>query len=171
MDEVESGLTCGERLLLCSLRVLASEGGCVGLRPSFEQACGCAGGQAFRALEVFVQQLRRHGRRRIVVGPPSIARPTGDEGLILQAFAFAQAEDYQALDARLELLLGCEPPGTLGGAACVVAEAFALNGLVLPPALTAGSPGPRRAGPPPSAPPRPRPHGHAISPARTSDAC
>lgn len=174
MDEFDSGqggLTAGERLLLCALRLLAAEGGCGSLKPSFEHACGCAGSQAFRGLEVFVQQLGLHGRRRIAVTPPVIGGPTPDEVLILEAFACAQADDYRGLDERLAALTAAEPPGALGAAACLVAEAFAMNGLVLPVRISAGSPAQHPAAPPPSGwPPRP-PHDHARWPGRTSGAC
>lgn len=171
MDDFDSGLTCGERLLLCGLRVMAADAACVDLRPSFERACGCAGTAAFRALEAFVQQLRIHGRRRIAVAPPSAAPPTADEALVLEAFACAQADDYQGLDARLARLTGQEPPGALGAAACLLAEAFGMNGLVLPARISAGWPTPRPAERPPSVRPPPPPHGHARWLARTSGAC
>jgi hypothetical protein len=174
MDEFDNHageLTQGERLLLCAVRMLAAESGCNNLRPSFEYACGCSGGQAFRALEVFVQQLRLHSQRRIAVTPPAVGGPTPDEALMLEAFACAQADDYRGLDARLAALTADDPPGALGAAACLVAEAFAMNGLLLPVRINAASPAPRPAAPPPSGwPPRP-PHGRARWPGRTSGVC
>ncbi|MCR5878443.1 hypothetical protein [Phenylobacterium sp. J367] len=171
MDAFETDLTCGERLVLCGLRLMAADAACTTLQPRFDEACGCAGGQALRGLEVFVQQLRRHGRRKIQVSPPAPGRPTADERLVLQVFASAQADDYRSVDAALAQLIDDEPPGALGAAACLVAEAFQMNGLVLPVRISSGSPGRRPAEPPPSAwPPRP-PHGHARWPGRTSGAC
>ncbi|MET0274612.1 MAG: hypothetical protein ABW360_16620 [Phenylobacterium sp.] len=134
MDEFDNhpgGLTQGERLLLCAVRMLAAENGCNSLRPSFEHACGCSGRQAFGALEVFVQQLRLHSQRRIAVTPPAVRGPTPDEALMLEAFACAQADDYRGLDDRLAELTGGLTPSALGAAACLVADAFAMNGLVL----------------------------------------
>lgn len=131
MDDVDFGLTSGERLLLCGVRLLAADAGCASLRPRFEHACGCAGAQAFRALQVFVQQLSLHGRRRIAVTPPAAGPPSADEALMLEAFACAQADDYQGLDARLARLTAAETPRALGAAACLIADAFAMNGLVL----------------------------------------
>ena len=171
MDEFESGLTCGERLVLCGLRQLAAEVACTTLRPRFEAACGCVGGQALRGLEVFVQQLRRHARRRIQVSPPAVGRPTEDERRVLQVFASAQLGDYRTVDASLQALIEDEPPGALGAAACLVAEAFELSGLILPVRLSAATPEPRPAGQPPSGWPPPPPHAHARWPWRTSGAC
>jgi hypothetical protein len=124
------GLWQGERMLLRALRLLALEVSCHSLKPQFENACGCAGAEAYRAVEVFVQQLRATGRRRIGLGPPA-GRVTDDEALILGAFASAQADDYRALDQRLSGLVAGEPPAALGAAACLVGQVFAMNGLVL----------------------------------------
>lgn len=124
-------LTHGERLLIRTIRLLALTAPCHGLRGLFEQACGCAGHEAYRVLEVFLQQLGTWGRRRLVLSVPADPRTTDDEALILDAFGCAQAEDYRSLDERLTGLLGGEPPPALGAAACVVAQALAMNGLVL----------------------------------------
>lgn len=124
-------LTHGERLLIRTIRLLALTAPCHGLRGLFEQACGCAGHEAYRVLEVFLQQLGAWGRRRLVLSVPADPRTTDDEALILDAFGCAQAEDYRSLDERLTGLLGGEPPPALGAAACVVAQALAMNGLVL----------------------------------------
>lgn len=124
-------LTHGERLLIRTIRLLALTAPCHGLRGLFEQACGCAGHEAYRVLEVFLQQLGTWGRRRLVLSVPADPRTTDDEALILDAFGCAQAEDYRSLDERLAGLLGVEPPPALGAAACLVAQALAMNGLVL----------------------------------------
>jgi hypothetical protein len=131
MDDLDADLTSGERLLLCGLRLMAADAGRHTLQSNFEAACGCAGPQAFRALQVFVQQLGLHSRRRIVVAPPAAAPPTGDEALVLEVFGCAQVDDYAGMDLRLARLIGREPPASLGGAACVVAESFGLGGLML----------------------------------------
>ncbi len=152
MDELDWDGAGGERLLLRAFRQLLAGAECATLRPRFEAACGYAGAQAFRGLTVFVQQLRLHGRRKIALSPPASAKRTQDEILVLSAFASAQADDYRSVDAALEQLTATEPPGALGGAVCLVAEAFAMNGLVLPmrpravPADYAETPGLRSAG-------------------------
>ncbi len=171
MDERDSDLTSGERLLLCGLRLMVADAGCHALRSRFEAACGCAGPQAFRGLEVFVQQLRLHGRRRIAVAPPTVGPPRSDEALLLEVFACAQAGDYRSVDDKLRAVIDDEPPGALGAAACLVAEAFDMNGLLLPVRASAAPPGPRPEESPPSGWPPPPPHGHARSRGRTSGVC
>jgi len=133
MSEIPDQLTHGERLLIRTVRLLALHTPCHGLKAHFEAACGCAGVEAYRAVEVFLQQLRRHGRRRVALSVPSDPRLTGDEALVLAAFASAQAGDYRSLDRWLTTLLSAPPPAALGAAACLVAETFGLNGLVLVP--------------------------------------
>lgn len=124
------GLSQGERMLLRTLRLLALDAPCPSLKPQFEDACGCAGAEAYRAVEVFVQQLRVAGRRRIGLSPPT-GRLTDDESQILGAFASAQADDYRTLDVRLSGLVAGDPPAALGAAACLVGQVFAMNGLLL----------------------------------------
>lgn len=124
-------LLCGERLLIRTVRLLALAAPCHSLKAHFEDACGCAGGSAYRMLEAFVQQLGLRGRRRVTLSIPADPRLTDDEALILDAFGCAQAEDYRSLDERLTGLLGVAPPFAVGAAACVVAETLALNGLLL----------------------------------------
>ena len=131
MCQTPDRLTHGERLLIRAVRLLALHTPCHGLRAHFEAACGCAGVEAYRALEVFLQQLRRHGRRRLALSVPADPRLTGDEALVLAAFASAQAGDYRRLDRWLIVLLGAPPPAALGAAACLVADILGLNGLVL----------------------------------------
>lgn len=55
----------------------------------------------------------------------------GDEQLIVAIFAAAQVEDYGRLEAHLAWLLAdaCQPP--FPAAACLLAQAFAMNGLIL----------------------------------------
>lgn len=121
----------GERLLIRTVRLLALATPCHSLRAHFEAACGCSGQAAYRMLEAFVQQLGARGRRRVTLSIPADPRLTDDEVLILDAFGCAQAEDYRSLDERLTGLVGAPPPFPLGGAACVVAETLAMNGLML----------------------------------------
>jgi hypothetical protein len=136
MDEFEDAaslalLSEGERLLLRTIRALALEIRCRGFRAPFEAACGWAGGEAFRALEVFVAQVGLKGRRRLSIGLPGSGYVSLDEALLLAAFASAQSEDYRDMALCLRALLGCEPQPPLAAAVCLVAEALAMNGLML----------------------------------------
>ncbi|RAK57017.1 hypothetical protein [Phenylobacterium deserti] len=126
-----SDLSQGERLLLRAVRRQALESPCHSLRLEFEAACGAAGPEACRALMAFVEQLRWKGRRRIAIAPPCASGVSGDEALLLTVFASAQADDYRSLDEGLEALMGAEPPASLGAAACLVGQLFAMHGLVL----------------------------------------
>jgi hypothetical protein len=127
----------GERLLVRTIRLIVLDIECVSLRCEFEDACGPGGAQAFRALEVFVQQLALRGRRRLMLSVPADRRLTADEASLLDVFGYAQAEDYRALDERLMGMLGAAPPVSLGAAACLVAQAFAMAGLFLRAGLAA----------------------------------
>ncbi len=127
-----SALTHGERLLLRTTRALALDIDCRGFRSQFEDACGWAGPEAFRALGVFIAQVGLKGRRRLTISLPGDERVTADETLLLTTFASAQAEDYRGLEAGLRRLLSCEAQRPLGAAACMVGQALALNGLSLP---------------------------------------
>lgn len=127
-DGDPSPLLHGERLLIGATRRLARQSGCAGARAHFEQACGWAGAEACRMLEVFVQQLALHGRRKLVLSLPGAPGLTADERTLLDVFGCAQAEAYDAMDERLEALLGVAPPAPLGAAACVVAQTLAING-------------------------------------------
>lgn len=124
-------LTHGERLLIRTIRLLALAAPCHSLKGHFEQACGCTGHEAYRLLEVFVQQLGARGRRRLALSVPADPRISGDEAMILDVFGCAQVEDYRSLDERLSGVLGAEPPAALGAAACLVAQALAVNGLLV----------------------------------------
>jgi hypothetical protein len=121
----------GERLLIRTVRLLALTEPCHSLRAHFEAACGYSGQAAYRMLEAFVQQLGVRGRRRVTLSIPADPRLTDDEALILDVFGCAQAEDYRALDERLNGLLDAPPPFAMGAAACMVAETLAMNGLML----------------------------------------
>lgn len=121
----------GERLLIGAIRRLALGTGCPGAVAQFELVCGWTGHEACRTLEVFVQQLALHGRRRLTLSRPGDPAVTPDERAMMDVFAFAQAEAYAAMDARLSELLGTVPPAPLGAAACVVAQVLAMNGCFL----------------------------------------
>ncbi len=75
MDRASEGFSHGERLLLRTIRMLALQADCRGQRCCFEAACGCAGEEAYRTLEVFVEQLRLNGQRRIAISAPPIQDP------------------------------------------------------------------------------------------------
>lgn len=128
LDGDPSPLLHGERLLIGAVRRLARQSACAGAQAHFEQACGWAGAEACRMLEVFVQQLALHGRRRLTLSLPGDPHVTPDERTILDVFGCAQAEAYEAMDERLTALLEATPPASLGAAACVVAETLAING-------------------------------------------
>lgn len=135
MDDIDLGggvFSQGERLLLRTIRLMALKNACFGQQSHFELVCGCAGEEAYRTLAVFVEQLRLNGQRRIVLSAPPARTVTEDERTILAAFAAAQNDDYQDLDARLADLIQARPPASLGGAVCLVAQVFAMQGLLLP---------------------------------------
>lgn len=131
LDGDLSPLLHGERLLIGAIRRLALHSGCAGAQAHFEQVCGWAGAEACRMLEVFLQQIAAHGRRRLVIGVPTDPRLTDDERTILEAFGCAQVEAYEAMDERLGVLLHAMPPAALGAAACIVAQTLAINGCLL----------------------------------------
>lgn len=131
MSQTYEPLFHGERLLVRTVRLLALTTPCHGLKAHFEAACGCAGEAAYRMLEAFVQQLAAKGRRHVRLSIPADPRITDDEALILDAFGCAQAGDYASLDERLRGLMGVQAPFAMGGAACMVAETLAMNGLML----------------------------------------
>lgn len=125
-------LTQGEHMLVWGVRAMAFEvGACPLVRRQFERACGMAGFEALNALEVFVRELARRGRRKVTLCVPGSYRLSRDEQLVVAIFAAAQAEDYARLEAHLAWLLAdaCQPP--FPAAACLVAQAFAMNGLIL----------------------------------------
>lgn len=123
----------GEHTLIWAFRSIAfGAGGCPLLRRQFEDICGpAAGTEAFNALSVFVRELGLHGRRKITLHVPGSFRLSRDEQLILAAFAAAQDEDYERLEAHLAWLIASEPSGVFGAAACLVAQAMAMNDLRL----------------------------------------
>jgi len=86
-----------------------------------------------------VEQLRLSGQRRIALSVPMARTLTGDEAAIFSAFAAAQNDDYRELDARLCDLTAAQPSASLGGAVCLVAQVFAMQGLAI------SAEGPRRA--------------------------
>lgn len=138
-----SDLTQGEHLLLWAFRATAfGKGDCRILRRTFDMSCGFAGLEALAAIKVLVSEIRRSGRRELILAVPGSYDLTHDERLVLAVFAAAQAEDYARMEAHLVWLTGRAVAPPFGAAACLVAQAFSMNGLVLrlpPMAATPGS--------------------------------
>ena len=125
-------LSQGEHMLLWAFRAsVFGVGDCQLVRRQFEDACGPMGLEALTALTVFVRELGLLGRRKITLAAPGSNRLTRDEQSVLAAFASAQAEDYSRLEAHLAWLLGDAPRAPFPAAACLVAQALGMNGLVL----------------------------------------
>ena len=125
-------LSQGEHMLVWGFRAMAfGVGACPLVRRQYERACGVMGSEALGALQVFVRELARRGRRKVTLWAPGSYRLSRDEQLIVAIFAAAQMEDYTRLEAHLAWLLAdaCQPP--FPAAACLVAQAFAMNGLIL----------------------------------------
>jgi hypothetical protein len=130
-------LTRGEHMLLWSFRAMAvGRGDCVLVRRQFEDTCGALATEAQAALGVFVRELGAAGRRKVTLAAPGSFRLTCDEQLVLAVFAAAQEEDYVRMEAHLAWLLADTPHAPFPAAACLVAQAFAMNDLALraPPA-------------------------------------
>jgi hypothetical protein len=131
LDPAGWRLSHGERLLVRTVRRLALRTACHSLQPDFERACGYGGEEAYRTLAIFVEQLRLSGRRPIALSAPLALSLTRDERAILAAFAAAQIDDYRTLDMRLADLTASASPVSLGAAVCLVAQVFAMQGLML----------------------------------------
>ena len=127
-----SDLTQGEHMLLWGFRAAAfGVGGCELVRRQFDEACGPLGLEALTALTVFVRELGLTGRRKITLAAPGSHRLTRDEQSVLAVFASAQTEDYARLEAHLAWLLADAPRAPFPAAACLVAQALSMSGLVL----------------------------------------
>ena len=137
-------LTRGEHMLLWSFRAIAfGRGDCVLVKRQFEDTCGPLAIEALTALSVFVRELAAAGRRKITLAAPGSFRLTCDEQLVLAVFAAAQDDDYVRMEAHLAWLLADAPRAPFPAAACLVAQAFGMNDLILrspPAAEPAGSP-------------------------------
>lgn len=139
-----SDLTQGEHMLLWAFRAAAfGAADCQLIHRQFEDGCGPMGMEALTALTVFVRELGIGGRRKISLAAPGSYRLTRDEQTVLALFASAQAEDYARLEAHLAWLLADAPRAPFPAAACLVAQAFAMNGLVLRLPTTEAAPAPR----------------------------
>jgi hypothetical protein len=139
-----SDLTQGEHMLLWAFRAAAfGVSDCLLVRRQFEDACGPMGLEALTALTVFVRELGVGGRRKISMAAPGSYRLTRDEQTVLALFASAQAEDFARLEAHLAWLLADAPRSPFPAAACLVAQAFAMNGLVLRLPTVETAPAPR----------------------------
>lgn len=125
-------LSQGEHMLLWAFRATAfGAGDCMLVRHQFEETCGPMGLEALTALNVFVRELGINGRRRITLAAPGSYRLTRDEQSLLAVFASAQAEDYGRMESHLAWLLADTPRAPFPAAACLVAQALGMNGLVL----------------------------------------
>jgi len=125
-------LSQGEHMLLWAFRAAAFGAGDRHIvRRQFEEACGPLGVEALTALNVFVRELGVGGRRKITLAAPGSHRLTRDEQSVLAVFAAAQAEDYLRLEAHLAWLLADAPRAPFPAAACLVAQALEMSGLVL----------------------------------------
>lgn len=139
-------LTQGEHLLLWGFRATAlGKGDCRIVRRTYDMSCGFAGLEALAAIGVFLRELKRRGRREVALAVPGTYELTRDEQLILAVFAAAQAEDYPRMEAHLVWLTGQSVQPPFGAAACLVAQALAMNGLILrlPPVAAAPRSGAR----------------------------
>lgn len=96
------GLADGERLLVLSLRRLATQG-----HPSplvardFTDACGADAAEVLMTFRAFLGVLAYGGRRRLSVGDPGCLRLTSDEQRLLTLVAVAQDGDDAWLDTHL----------------------------------------------------------------------
>lgn len=124
-------LLSGERLLLRTFRRLGLGANCDLFRLAFEEACGPAGPEAFRALAVLVGSLALSGTRRIELAHPASRGITADERRLLDAFAYAQADLYAWAERRLGEILGRDPHMPLVAAVDLVSQAFLHSGLLL----------------------------------------
>lgn len=103
------------------------------LRAMFGQACGPLADQALTALFVLVKQLGWRGRRRLKLHAPGCAKITGDEMLLLAAFASAQAEDGgRSLGLWLERLTDAPPEPPLEASVRMIADILTRNRCRLP---------------------------------------
>nr|QQZ50957.1 hypothetical protein JKL49_06950 [Phenylobacterium glaciei] len=106
-------LSQGEHMLVWGFRAMAfGVGACPLVQRSYERACGVMGSEALGALQVFVRELARRGKRKVTLCVPGSYRLSRDEQLIVAIFAAAQMEDYPRLEAHLAWLLAdaCQPP-------------------------------------------------------------
>lgn len=122
----------GEHMVLWAFRAIAmGAADCRLIRKQFDLACGPTGAEALAALNVFVRELGLNGRRKVTLAAPGSACLTRDEQLVLAVFAAAQAEDYGRLEAHLAWLLADTPRRPFAAAACMTAQALAMNGFLL----------------------------------------
>lgn len=122
----------GEHMVLWAFRAIAmGAADCRLIKRQFDMACGPAGSEALAALNVFVRELGINGKRKVTLAAPGSLCLTRDEQLILALFAAAQAEDYMRLDAHLAWLLADTPRRPFAAAACLTAQALAMNGFML----------------------------------------
>ena len=122
-----------EHLLLQAVRAMAiGRGDCPMIQRSFADACGPLANQAMTALFVLVKQLAWKSGRRLALHVPGCRRISGDELMLLRAFADAQAVAHTQTDARLDeqlgRLLGRAPDPSIRASIRMVAYLLSLNG-------------------------------------------
>jgi hypothetical protein len=125
-------LTHAEHAIVWAFRVTAmGRSACPMVDRVFRDLAGPVAAEAKASFTVFVEELRRQGRRTVTLAPPGMLTMTRDEQLIVAVFAAAQVGDYQRLDAHLTWLLGRSPQAPFAAAACLVADAFSMTGAEL----------------------------------------
>ncbi len=138
-------LTFAEHLVVWAVRVTASgRRDCPIVKAAFADACQPVGAEALNAFVVFVCELARQGRRRILLAPAGCFSVTPDEMSIIAVFAAAQERAHDRLDAHMTWLVGASPQPPLAAAAGLVAEALGYNDHVLRPPFAAAPSEPLR---------------------------
>ncbi len=122
-----------EHLLLQAVRAMAiGRGDCPMIQRAFDDACGPLANQAMTALFVLVKQLGWKSDRRLALHVPGCRGVSGDELMLLRAFADAQAAAEGRTDARLDdqlsRLLGRAPDPSIRASIRMVAYLLSLNG-------------------------------------------
>ena len=130
-------LSQAEHLVLFGVRAVAlGHGDCPALHRAFSGLLGAEADAALAHLLVFVRLIGAAGGRRIRLHAPGCCGVSGDERLILDVIATAQAslagEDEGHLDAALGDLLASAPCFAAVMAAQCLAAAFTLSDLHLP---------------------------------------
>ena len=107
-------------------------GDCPMIQRSFDDACGPLANQAMTALFVLVKQLGWKSGRQLHLHVPGCRRISGDELMLLRAFADAQDAALihrdDRLDEQLGRLLGGPPDPSIRSSLRMVAYLLSLNG-------------------------------------------
>lgn len=82
-----SDLSQGEHMLIWEFRAMAfGVGACPLVRKLYERTCAVIGSEALNALQVFVRELSRRGRRKVTLCVSGSYRLSRDEQLIVAIF-------------------------------------------------------------------------------------